>query len=268
MISGKIFISLAAILVSNALANTVKLDTENGSKLDCTALKLFFHNGNVNASYPPCLWTLNSVAQEELSDYVIEVKKGGYYVCQTNGTIKTPSIEFEVIYAGKVEIENDHTSVTFNNGEEAKDIKCVVTGAHPDKSYIQWKFRAETADESAPFTNIVDNQVYSVYRNENSSTLTFKLLEYALRGNYMCTANNPAGDSNDVILVRVKDRLAALWPFLGIVCEVLILIAVIFFYEKKSKKAMENNNSEVRDEAIPLKGEDAEEAGLRNRNNK
>ena len=38
------------------------------------------------------------------------------------------------------------------------------------------------------------------------------------------------------MLIRVKDRLAALWPFLGIVGEVTLLIGIIFLYEKKSKK--------------------------------
>jgi len=38
------------------------------------------------------------------------------------------------------------------------------------------------------------------------------------------------------VLIRVKDKLAALWPFLGIVGEVTLLITIIFIYEKKSKK--------------------------------
>ena len=35
---------------------------------------------------------------------------------------------------------------------------------------------------------------------------------------------------------RSTDKLAALWPFLGIVCEVLILCTIIFVYEKRRVK--------------------------------
>ena len=37
-------------------------------------------------------------------------------------------------------------------------------------------------------------------------------------------------------LVRVKDKLAALWPFLGICAEVLVLCTVILIYEKRRNK--------------------------------
>jgi len=40
------------------------------------------------------------------------------------------------------------------------------------------------------------------------------------------------------VIIRVNDRLAALWPFLGIVAEVVILITVIFIYEKRSTKVI------------------------------
>ena len=35
--------------------------------------------------------------------------------------------------------------------------------------------------------------------------------------------------------MRVRNRFAALWPFLGIVAEVLVLVTIIFIYEKRRK---------------------------------
>jgi basigin len=39
--------------------------------------------------------------------------------------------------------------------------------------------------------------------------------------------------------VRVHSRLAALWPFLGIVAEVLVLLTIIFMCEKRQKPSEE-----------------------------
>ena len=37
-------------------------------------------------------------------------------------------------------------------------------------------------------------------------------------------------------MLCISDKLAALWPFLGIVAEVVILCTIIFIYEKKRNK--------------------------------
>lgn len=37
-------------------------------------------------------------------------------------------------------------------------------------------------------------------------------------------------------ILRVKDKLAALWPFLGICGEIIVLFSVLFTYEKMCKK--------------------------------
>ncbi|XP_073511189.1 basigin [Phyllobates terribilis] len=55
------------------------------------------------------------------------------------------------------------------------------------------------------------------------------------QGEYICNGTNFLGTTGDTITLRVRSRLAALWPFLGIVAEVLILVTVIFIYEKRRK---------------------------------
>ena len=62
------------------------------------------------------------------------------------------------------------------------------------------------------------------------------------KGTYYCNGSNAAmvkagveAASSDG-LVRIKGKLAALWPFLGICAEVFILCAIILIYEKRRNK--------------------------------
>ncbi|XP_076332566.1 basigin-like isoform X2 [Tachypleus tridentatus] len=66
--------------------------------------------------------------------------------------------------------------------------------------------------------------------------LTIQEVEFDDRAYYSCEASNEVNKVKSTIYVRIKDKLAALWPFLGICLEVSILCGIIFFYEKKRVK--------------------------------
>jgi hypothetical protein len=75
-----------------------------------------------------------------------------------------------------------------------------------------------------------------------NATLRIEDLDFSDRADYSCVASaSPKFNEtrNATVLVRVKDKLAALWPFLGICAEVTILCIIIFIYEKRRAKKME-----------------------------
>lgn len=68
------------------------------------------------------------------------------------------------------------------------------------------------------------------------SILSMEDVKFSDRAQYICEAANGDIKANNTVTVRVKDKLAALWPFLGIVAEVIVLCTIICIYEKRRGK--------------------------------
>ncbi|XP_046366814.1 basigin-like [Haliotis rufescens] len=82
------------------------------------------------------------------------------------------------------------------------------------------------------------------HSNNEDGMLQIAKVDFDDKGKYMCLAYSSYFNqsANGTIVVRVKDKLAALWPFLGIVAEVIVLCIIIFIYEKKRSKSEDEVN--------------------------
>lgn len=143
--------------------------------------------------------------------------------------------------------------------EDDLEIKCDVTG-YPYPS-VTWK---KDGQPLTPNKRITLSSADGKYTN---AILNINNLEFEDKGEYTCNATNSVypGGKTATIVIRVKDKLAALWPFLGIVAEVIVLCVIIFIYEKKRSREMEDE-ADGGDEVVNSddhKGKDVRQRNIR-----
>lgn len=80
---------------------------------------------------------------------------------------------------------------------------------------------------TAPDQNVAITSIDS-----HSKKLVIESIRHEHRSYYVCMVDNGITErSRKIIFVRVKDKLVALWPFLGILAELFILFTIIHVWE-------------------------------------
>jgi len=117
---------------------------------------------------------------------------------------------------------------------ETKEMDCNILGSPTPK--LTWM-----KDE-----DVITSKSDSRYKFSNKSASDpakrfFQLADitYTDRAVYKCIAARKGGDVEKEFALRVRDPLGALWPFIGIVVEAIVLVIIIFLFEcyKKNKKS-------------------------------
>ncbi|CAH1364141.1 hypothetical protein MTP99_000520 [Tenebrio molitor] len=123
---------------------------------------------------------------------------------------------------------------------EKLTLKCEVKG----DLKLDWLYKNITSGEN--YTELVERDRITIknYETDDDEKITIENGQVDIedakmmdRGIYLCRGIANDGEIyNASSTVRVKDKYAALWPFLGICAEVLVLCAIIVVYEKKRNK--------------------------------
>lgn len=158
------------------------------------------------------------------------------------------SITVNVLVPGPPVVKAAKKSEHASEGETVT-LVCKSDSYPPVSSWIWYKM----SDSGYQVITNGSQSKFSVSSSETRSELHIKDLDMTLDpGTYACNGTSSEGTSHATITLRVRSHLAALWPFLGIVAEVLVLVTIIFIYEKRRKPDEPLDDDDAG--SVPLKG--------------
>ncbi|UYV68305.1 NPTN [Cordylochernes scorpioides] len=149
----------------------------------------------------------------------------GPYMCVMDSAVVGSGINTTIYVNIKPEVKPFGKSLNLVEGEELK-LHCAIKMGMPLPS-ITWLKDSQPLNLSDDRISLLEDNVVP------NAKLVIADLQMRDRATYTCVAENLAGNSSTSTLVRVKNKLGALWPFIGICGEVAILCFIIFLYEKK-----------------------------------
>lgn len=225
LVSGVRILEKSGIEMTFLKGGILNITCEHPTASDLSKDLIFTVNGKSNISaFSPAFSFENGMSKLFLQKQVV-VDDTGSYSCGFDS--EEDSVIVQVFEDSKLHDQKrfmrDSTDLT--EGEELT-LHCPVLDKL--KATITWSFVDGTLRSDRILTDIGD-------KVENGK-ITIADVKVEDRGRYSCTAVWYSGQATFKHLVRVKSRLAPLWPAIGIIVEVLVLVVIVFACKDRKKK--------------------------------
>ncbi|KAK4467858.1 hypothetical protein MN116_008778 [Schistosoma mekongi] len=114
-------------------------------------------------------------------------------------------------------------------------VHCEVDG-FPEPYEVSWQRLVENeGDTNKNKLLTVTDAVLKKHDNTKNAIMEWSDASKST-GFYLCTAKSNLGSDNLLLEVRIKSKLAPLWPFIGIIVELVVLGIIILIYERTQAK--------------------------------
>lgn len=234
------FYVLVGILKVTLIDATYNVLMENKT-LTCDVIPALDPETKAMIKSEDILWSKDSVMVEDVSPrYVVngstlniikaERSDIGPYTCNYEVSWGSSSFskQWMVSFKGEVHMGSVSVSVNYIQNDDL-ELSCPVSGyPYP---VVTWQRNGVNIIPDNRITLSPDAS--GKYKN---AVLNIQNLQFEDKGEYSCTGTSELNTvTSSLIKIRVKDKYAALWPFIGIVLEILLLVGIIVFCEKRAK---------------------------------
>lgn len=261
------FLAILAIASSDEVKQVVGY--KENVTLECNLPNPQFYLKTLEVAVAPTQGETPAAAPTDNNEKLIETKEGKYKVEGGELVIEDlrgEEIKGEIICKSK-DSDSDKKTYTFSKIKPFlfKPEKQSITETSGGNAVFKctklygsgqttWEW---LKDDNVTLVSGTGNVV--IESDDNTTTLTLKEVKEEDKGEYMCILKNEHGSYSEKVNLRVKSALAALWPFLGIVAEVVILCVIILGYETRCGKKKQTEE-EDNDAAQNLMGREGAQA--------